>query len=39
MIQYIIVGVLFVVAIFFMIYKLVAKPKNRHCGDGQCGCK
>ncbi len=39
MIQYIIVGILFVAAIFFMVYKLVSAPKNRHCGDGNCGCK
>ncbi|MCF8429541.1 MAG: FeoB-associated Cys-rich membrane protein [Bacteroidia bacterium] len=39
MIQYIIVGILFLVAIFFMVYKLVSSSKKRHCGDDHCGCK
>jgi len=39
MIQYIIVGILFLAAIFFMVFKLVSSPKKRHCGDEHCGCK
>jgi hypothetical protein len=39
MIQYIIVGILFLAAIFFMVYKLVSSNKKSNCGDGNCGCK
>lgn len=38
MIQYIIVGILFLAAIFFMVYKLVPSSKKKNCGDGNCGC-
>jgi hypothetical protein len=39
MIQYIIVGILFVAAIFFMVYKFVRTTKKSNCGEGNCGCK
>lgn len=39
MIQYIIVGILFLAAIFFMVYKFVLPNKKSNCGDGNCGCK
>lgn len=39
MIQYIIVGILFVAAVFFMVYKMVNATKKSNCGEGNCGCK
>ncbi|MEI7979406.1 MAG: FeoB-associated Cys-rich membrane protein [Bacteroidota bacterium] len=38
MIQYIIVGVIFIASIFFIIKKFVFKPK-KNCGGADCGCK
>lgn len=39
MIQYIIVGILFVAATSFMVYKLLNTTKKSNCGEGNCGCK
>jgi len=39
MIQYIIVGILFLAAILFMVYKFVLSNKKNNCGDDSCGCK
>jgi len=39
MIQYIIVGILFLAAILFMVYKFVPSSKKKNCGGGSCGCK
>ncbi|MFZ4799372.1 MAG: FeoB-associated Cys-rich membrane protein [Bacteroidia bacterium] len=39
MIQYIIVGILFLAAILFLVYKFVLSSKKKNCGDESCGCK